>query len=37
MDYFNLTEGRIVTLDQTDEFEKNGKIVKVIPAYEFMI
>jgi len=37
MEYFNLPEGRIVTLDQADEFEKNGKIVKVIPAHEFMI
>lgn len=36
MDALNLTEGIIVTLNQTDSFEDNGKIVRMIPAYRFL-
>lgn len=36
MTAFNLTEGAIVTTDQSDRFEENGKIIRLIPAYEFL-
>ncbi|MDE5761784.1 MAG: ATP-binding protein, partial [Bacteroides sp.] len=36
MDALNLTEGIIVTLNQTDSFEDNGKVVRMIPAYRFL-
>jgi uncharacterized protein len=32
-----LKEGRIVTLDQKDEYEKDGRIIKVIPCHEFLL
>lgn len=32
----NLIEGVIITLNQTDVFEKNGLIVRMIPAYKFL-
>lgn len=35
MDFFELTEGTIITMNQTDRFEKNGKVVEVIPFYNF--
>jgi predicted AAA+ superfamily ATPase len=34
--FFNADEGFIVTLDQTDRLEKNGKIVHVLPAYHYL-
>ena len=35
MEFFELSEGTIVTMDQTDRFEKNGKVAHVIPFYAF--
>jgi len=35
--FFNADEGFIVTLDQTDRLEKNGKVVHVIPAYKYLL
>ena len=32
-----LKEGRIVTLDQKDEYEKDGCIIKVIPCHEYLL
>ena len=32
---YNLEEGYIVTMDQTDFFEIDGKRIKVIPIFEF--
>jgi len=34
--FFKANEGFIITLDQTDRLEKNGKIVHVIPAYHYL-
>lgn len=34
--FFNADEGVIVTLDQTDRLEKNGKIVHVVPSYQYL-
>lgn len=36
MQSFGLTEGTIVTLDQSDRFEKDGMTVKVVPANEYL-
>ena len=36
MDFFELHEGTIVTLSQSDRFERNGKIVNVVPVYLFV-
>lgn len=36
MDALELTEGTIVTMDQTDRFEQDEKIVRVIPAHEYL-
>ena len=36
MDFFDLAEGIIVTLNQTDEFNKKGRKVRLIPAYEYL-
>jgi predicted AAA+ superfamily ATPase len=36
MDFFELKEGMIVTFDQQDEFQLNDKVIKVIPAHEFL-
>lgn len=36
LSFFNLTRGKIVTLRQKDHFEKEGVIVEVIPAHEFL-
>jgi len=33
IEYFNLTDGKIITLTQNDKFEKDGKIVNVLPAH----
>jgi predicted AAA+ superfamily ATPase len=35
MEFFKLTEGVIVTLDQSDTFEKNGFSVQLVPAFDF--
>lgn len=34
--FFNSNEGFIVTLDQTDRLEKNGKVVHVLPAHLYL-
>jgi predicted AAA+ superfamily ATPase len=36
MDFFELHEGTIITMNQTDRFEKNGKVVQVVPFYSFV-
>jgi predicted AAA+ superfamily ATPase len=35
MDFFEFTKGTIVTMNQTDRFERDGKVVDVIPFYDF--
>ena len=35
MDALGLTEGTIVTMNQTDRFENAGKVVRIIPAHEY--
>jgi predicted AAA+ superfamily ATPase len=35
--FFNADEGFIVTLDQTDRLEKNGKVVHVMPAHHYLL
>ncbi|WP_262247306.1 ATP-binding protein [Parapedobacter soli] len=35
LEYFKSDNGCIITLDQTDRFEKNGKTIDVLPAYVF--
>ena len=34
--FFNADEGRIITLDQTDRLEKNGKVVHVVAAHDYL-
>jgi len=34
--FFNANEGFIVTLDQTDRLEKNGKVVHVVTAHDYL-
>ena len=35
MEFFDLQEGTIVTKNQTDRFEKDGKVVEIVPFYAF--
>ena len=35
MEFFELPEGTIVTMNQTDRFEKNGKVINVVPFHLF--
>jgi predicted AAA+ superfamily ATPase len=35
MDYFQFTESTLVTMNQTDRFERDGKIIDVVPFYTF--
>jgi uncharacterized protein len=37
MDYFSVKKGKIVTLNQTDVFNKNGVRIEVIAAKDFLI
>ena len=37
LNFFDLKEGTIVTHHQSDVFERNGRIVKLVPAHEFLI
>lgn len=37
MDKFKLSEGAIVTYDQEDEMKKNGKLIKIIPAWKWLL
>ncbi|KAF0238996.1 MAG: hypothetical protein FD181_381 [Prolixibacteraceae bacterium] len=34
--FFNRDEGSIITLNQSDRFEKDGKVAKVVPFYNFV-
>ena len=36
MEFFELHEGTIVTMNQTDRFEKNGRVINVVPFYSFV-
>jgi predicted AAA+ superfamily ATPase len=36
MDFFNVKEGKIISLDQKDHFGKDGRKVSVIPCHEFL-
>lgn len=36
MQNLGLTEGSIITLNQSDTFEKDGKTIKMIPAHQFL-
>ncbi|NOR74186.1 MAG: AAA family ATPase [Draconibacterium sp.] len=36
MDFFELSEGTIVTMNQTDRFKKTGKVVNVVPFHLFV-
>jgi predicted AAA+ superfamily ATPase len=36
LDFFNLKDGTVVTYNQTDVFEHQGKVVKAIPAHQFL-
>jgi predicted AAA+ superfamily ATPase len=36
MEFFKLSEGTIVTLHQTEEFERDGKVIKAVPAFRFL-
>jgi uncharacterized protein len=35
LQFFNLTKGVILTIDQTDKILKNGYTINVVPAYKF--
>lgn len=37
MQYLDLQEGYIITLNQHDTFEKDGKIIKMLPAHEYLL
>ena len=37
MELFNIEEGTLVTISQKDQFEKNGKIIHVVPAHEYLL
>jgi len=36
LELFNIKEGALITTSQKDQFEKNGKIIHVIPAHELV-
>jgi len=36
LDFFNLKEGIIVTLDQTDQIEQDGKLIKIVNGYDWL-
>jgi hypothetical protein len=36
MKAFNLSEGIIVTTSQADSFEEDGKIIRMIPASQYI-
>ncbi len=35
MDFFEFSRGTLVTMNQTDRFEKDGKVVDVVPFYAY--
>jgi len=36
MNYLDLPEGTIITLDQQDKFKKDGKTIHLVPAWKWM-
>lgn len=36
LEYFNVANGTIVTLNQNDRFERNGRIANVVPGAEYL-
>ncbi len=36
MNFFSKTDGKIITLGQKDRFEKEGKVIEVVPCHEFL-
>jgi predicted AAA+ superfamily ATPase len=36
MDFFNLNQGKIISFNQTETFNKAGKTITVLPAYVYM-
>ncbi len=36
LEFFDETEGELITWNQKDRFEKNGRIANIIPFYEFV-
>jgi len=37
LELFNIKEGTLVTISQKDQLEKNGKVIHVIPAHEYLL
>ena len=37
MEHFNFTDGQIVTMNQTDKFERNGRVANIVPASEYLV
>jgi len=37
LDFFKMKEGVIVTHDQTDLFESDGTIIRLIPAWKYVL
>lgn len=35
LSYFELKEGTIITLNQTDQFERDGKVAEVVACHQF--
>jgi predicted AAA+ superfamily ATPase len=35
--FLNINEGKIITVHQKDRYEKDGKVVEVIPCHEFLL
>ena len=36
MTYYSLEKGIIITQNQKDKYEQNGKHIQIVPAYEFL-
>jgi predicted AAA+ superfamily ATPase len=37
LEKFNLKSGLILTVDEEDEFQKNGKKIKVLPVWKWLL
>lgn len=35
--FFNIKKGTIITMNQKEEFKKDGKIIQAIPCYEYLL
>ncbi len=35
LDFFDMEKGYLITMNQTDQFDKNGKIAEVLPCHRF--